>query len=157
MKKPSIYVAAAVLAVGTAAGAYAAPHPASTTSSLHARIATLEARALAAHQTQLAASLHRMDVAMSYVSSQGKSGDQSCPPSSQNPGGNPACGKDHHGSTPPPPACGPADQGGSAATGPVSSQVYGIGEQISNNGGAPLGDAVQSIACAVSNLTGGQL
>ncbi|HEU5035111.1 MAG TPA: hypothetical protein VFT62_10195 [Mycobacteriales bacterium] len=168
MKKPAIYLAAAALTLGTGvAGAVAATHSAtSPTASLHNRIATLEAHAAAAHQTKLVAALQKMDASMqrANMSKADRPQPQSsptCPPSSKNPGNPPACGKDHNGSTPPSPpapaACGPQDQGGSAATGPVSSQVYGIGVQISNGGGAPLGDAVQSIACAVDNLTGGQL
>lgn len=78
-----------------------------------------------------------------------------CPPKSKNGGNAPPCG---HPSSPPPAApCGPQDQGGSAATGPLTGPIYGIGVQISDGGGAPIGDLVQSVACAVFNLTGGNL
>lgn len=96
-----------------------------------------------------------------------------CPDPSPNSAGTPACGVDHnavpnpgcgngqgsHGTKCPPPpppaaACGPADQGGTAADGPVSSIVYQVGKAISDGGGAPLGDAVQQIACALDTNLG---
>jgi hypothetical protein len=74
-----------------------------------------------------------------------------CPLTSKNPLGKPPCGKDHHGggtgggaST-----CGPADKGGTAPPGGVSGTVYGIGKGVSGAGAAPLGDALQTIACSV--------
>jgi hypothetical protein len=67
-----------------------------------------------------------------------------CPSHSPNAGNHPPCGKPT-----PPPACGPADTGGTAATGLLSGPLYSIGEQISAAGGAPLGDAIQTIACAI--------
>jgi hypothetical protein len=76
-----------------------------------------------------------------------------CPTHSPNAGNHPPCGRPSPKPTtttaPPAAACGPADAGGTPATGPISGILYGIGLQISNGGGAPLGDAVQSIACAV--------
>jgi hypothetical protein len=108
-------------------------------------------------------------------------GKKGCPQSSKNPGGQPPCGVDHHGTQgkkncphanhpppcgkkkpppppPPPPKkgiCGPADLGG---TGPmngshaISGALYTLGGQLSSNGGAALGDPVQSIACAVNEI-----
>lgn len=76
-----------------------------------------------------------------------------CPSKSPNAGNHPPCGQPSPkptGNPPPPPAaCGPADQGGTAATGPISGPLYDIGGQVTANGGAPLGDLVQTIACAV--------
>jgi len=48
-----------------------------------------------------------------------------------------------------PAACGPASAGGTPATGPISGPLYDIGAEISANGGEPVGDAVQQIACVV--------
>jgi hypothetical protein len=82
-----------------------------------------------------------------------------CPGNSKNPGGSPPCGKDHHGGGGGNggggnAACGPADQGGTAATGIVTGPVYGVGKGISGAGGAPLGDPVQTIACALNQGLG---
>jgi hypothetical protein len=76
-----------------------------------------------------------------------------CPSAAPNAGGLPPCGH-----TPPPTtggaACGVKSAGGTPAKGPISGPLYGIGVQISEGGGAPLGDAVQQIACALyTNLT----
>lgn len=46
-------------------------------------------------------------------------------------------------------ACGAKDAGGTAAAGPISGPLYGIGVQVSDGGGAPIGDLVQEVACAV--------
>jgi hypothetical protein len=76
-----------------------------------------------------------------------------CPSAAPNAGGLPPCG--HHGgggSTGGTSDCGPADAGGTAATGPLSGPLYNIGLQITAGGGAPLGDAVQTIACALFGL-----
>ncbi|HUR03253.1 MAG TPA: hypothetical protein VM347_11980 [Nonomuraea sp.] len=48
-----------------------------------------------------------------------------------------------------PAACGPVSAGGSPANGPVSAILYDVGAEISANGGAPIGDAVQEIACVI--------
>lgn len=48
-----------------------------------------------------------------------------------------------------PASCGPASAGGTPAAGPISGPLYEIGAEISANGGEPIGDAVQEIACAV--------
>ena len=85
-----------------------------------------------------------------------------CPPQAPNSGNTPPCGNgdgqgpgggddgDGGGTS----TCGPADQGGTAPTGPITNPVYALGKAISDNGGAPLGDAVQSLSCAVNELTG---
>ena len=62
----------------------------------------------------------------------------------------PPCGKDHNSPPVPPPppgtaACGPADQGGSPATGPISGPLYQVGAGL----GGPVGDTVEGAACAV--------
>lgn len=75
-----------------------------------------------------------------------------CPTHSPNAGNHPPCGQPHPTGSPttnPPAACGPEDTGGTAATGLVSGPLYSIGQAISENGGAPLGDAIQTIACAI--------
>jgi hypothetical protein len=98
-----------------------------------------------------------------------------CPTPSPNAGGDPACGVDHNQpppacnkpnaaknnpncpppQPPPPPAeCGVASEGGTAAQGPISSIVYEIGAQISAGGGAPLGDLIQQVACALDDSLG---
>jgi hypothetical protein len=100
-----------------------------------------------------------------------------CPDQSKNPGGTPpncghpgggnsgggggggnSCGKGHNPHCQPPPgapACGPASSGGSAATGPVSGPVYGLGTALSGGGApTPLADAVQEIACALDTNLG---
>ena len=82
-----------------------------------------------------------------------------CPSSAPNHGGKQPCGQPQPsasptGNPPPPAACGPADQGGSAAEGPISSILYQVGLAISDNGGAPLGDLVQQVACAVYDNLG---
>lgn len=80
-----------------------------------------------------------------------------CPSGSPNAGGQPPCGHpapSPTGSTGGGAACGVKSAGGTAAAGPISGVLYGIGVQISEGGGAPLGDAVQQIACAIyTNLS----
>ena len=204
MKKAATYAAVATLSIGSAIGAMAATPAASTdnTNTLHQRIVTMQSRALAQHDTQLAAALARADAALTThghtaAKADGNSNSNACPPQSQ--GGrhgvtDPPCGipsgalpicpsqAPQPGSTPPcgngqgqgpgggsggsgggsggsgggggTAACGPADAGGTAPAGPVTNPLYQIGEQISANGGAPLGDAVQSLACAVNGATG---
>lgn len=207
MRKAATYAAVATLTVGSAIGALAAAPNASnahTAASLHQRIATMESRALAAHDTRLATALARADGALAAPQhsgaanrsdnnkGNGNGNGKACPPQSQ--GGrhgvtDPPCGlpsgalpvcpsqSPQPGSTPPcgngqgqgpggggsgggggggggTSTCGPADAGGTAPAGPVTNPLYQIGEQISANGGAPLGDAVQSIACAVNGATG---
>jgi hypothetical protein len=94
--------------------------------------------------TSVGAALHQQAAHNVRSVNTSRRANDACPPTSKNPGGSPACGKDHHGSTPPP-ACGPADMGGSPATGPVSGVLYGAGKSV----GGPVGDAVQQIACAL--------
>ena len=79
-----------------------------------------------------------------------------CPPGSPNAGNPPPCGQPSPPPSSPPPAppCGPSSQGGSPATGPLTGPLYNLGSAINDNGGAPLGDVVQTVACAVFNLTG---
>lgn len=78
-----------------------------------------------------------------------------CPTHSPNAGNHPPCGKPTpttsptSGPTTGPAACGPEDTGGTPATGYVSGPLYTIGATISENGGAPLGDLIQTVACAV--------
>lgn len=78
-----------------------------------------------------------------------------CPSHSPNAGNHPPCGKPSPTpsttSAPPTgtPACGPEDSGGTAATGLVSGPLYSVGQAISENGGAPLGDLIQTVACAI--------
>ncbi|HET7309816.1 MAG TPA: hypothetical protein VFJ17_00660 [Mycobacteriales bacterium] len=197
MRKAATYAAVATLTVGSAIGALAAAPSASTgnaTTALHQRIVAMESRALAQHDTQLAAALARADASLASRahtgSTHGNRHGNACPPQSQ--GGrhgvtDPPCGvpsgalpicpspSPQAGNTPPcgngqgqgpgggsggggggggTATCGPADAGGTAPAGPVTNPLYQIGEQISSNGGAPLGDAVQSLACAVNGLTG---
>jgi hypothetical protein len=151
---------------------------------LQAQIASLHAQAVASHNTQLAAALDRMSQAVSAYqagdrkdcppqSQGGRHGVTSrpcgkpsgalpiCPSPSPNGGNPPPCGLGQgqgpgggNGGGGGSSVCGPADQGGIAPTGPLSSAVYALGEQVSEAGGAPLGDAVQSVACGVNELTG---
>lgn len=79
-----------------------------------------------------------------------------CPTHSPNAGNHPPCGKPQPSASPtsappttPPAACGPEDTGGTAATGLVSGPLYSVGQAISENGGAPLGDLIQTVACAI--------
>lgn len=87
-----------------------------------------------------------------------------CPSAAPNAGGLPPCGHPSPSASPTPSpsgsatpaACGPADQGGTAANGIISGPLYGVGLGISNANAqlAPLGDAVQTIACAIyTNLS----
>jgi hypothetical protein len=83
----------------------------------------------------------------------GGNGGKTCPESSPNHGGEPPCGNtggdDGGGST-----CGPADQGGVSPGGKISGPLWDLGGMIATDGAAGLGDAVQSGACAASELLG---
>jgi hypothetical protein len=97
-----------------------------------------------------------------------------CPSPAPNAGRPQACGKDHNGTPTPSPstsassspsssasaspstggACGVQSEGGTAAEGPVSSILYGVGVGLSDADLAEVGDTVQLVACAIwENLT----
>jgi hypothetical protein len=71
-----------------------------------------------------------------------------CPHADNTP---PNCGKGKGGG-PKAKECGPESSGGSAPTGQLSGPVYGIGHDINEGGGAPLGDVVQTVACIAASV-----
>jgi hypothetical protein len=54
----------------------------------------------------------------------------------------------------PPVGCGPESEGGRPAQGDVSGPLYAIGAEISGQGGGPVGDLIQTIACAIEEELG---
>ena len=81
-------------------------------------------------------------------------GDQGgpCPERSHNPGGIPPnCGQAPVEDPDPDPD---PDPEGCPPAGDITGVLVGIGQEINANGGAPLGDVVIEVACAVFDLTG---
>lgn len=165
MRKLLIAAGAAVLIGGAGAGtALAAPAPSTGTAVTHAvtQVAHPQASPTCPPNSQAGRHGNTVSPPCGVLG-----GLPVCPTNSTNAGSPPPCSTNGQGQGPTnkptsqpttqssaPPACGPADQGGSPDTGQVTQYVYQVGEAISSNGGAQLGDPVQSIACALNGALG---